>query len=477
MTAATETKSGLHEALADRQAAALDFLTRRINYERTPSVPYLSADFKLDRMRRLMSLLGDPQLGLKAIHIAGTKGKGSTAAMVASVFTAAGYKTGLYTSPHLERIEERLMIDGQICSSHRFLDLAAQVQPSVELLDGESESQGTTGPTFFEVTTAMAFLHFAQANVNAAVLEVGLGGRLDSTNVCNPEVCIITSISFDHVRQLGNTLAAIAAEKAGIIKRGVRVVSGVINPEPRDVIARHASDLSAPLFQRGRDYDFVQRSPTLPLPHSPPHRGLFEYREGAANPTYELHNVELPLLGSHQAANAATAIAAVNRLRDRGWSIGDDAIRRGLASAHIPARIEQIQSSPAIILDVAHNLASIEALLAVLRERFAARRRIAIFASSKDKDYTGMLKLVLPAFDTVFLTQYIHNPRAVPAESLLTTALQIRGTAANGARQLKLYATVRPHDALRLARAVADVDDLICIAGSFFLAAELRPLL
>ncbi|MBW8883877.1 MAG: bifunctional folylpolyglutamate synthase/dihydrofolate synthase [Planctomycetia bacterium] len=471
MTAVSEPRSA-QQSLADRDAAAADFLTRRINYERTPSVPYLSAEFKLDRMRRLMSLLGDPQLGLKAIHIAGTKGKGSTAAMIASVLTAAGYKTGLYTSPHLKRIEERLMIDGQICPPDRFLELAAQVQPAVEQLDHESAGQGTMGPTFFEVTTAMAFLHFAQAKVDAAVLEVGLGGRLDSTNVCNPEVCIITSISFDHVRQLGNTLAAIAAEKAGIIKPGVPVISCVISPEPRETIAHCAAELAAPLFQRGVDFDL---SPQLTAHDSP--RTCFSYREPATSPTYELRDVELNLLGSHQAANAAAAVAAINRLRDRGWSIGEEEIRRGLAAAHIPARIEQIQSSPAIILDVAHNLASIQALLAVLRERFAPHRRIAIFASSKDKDYTGMLKLVLPAFDVVFLTQYIHNPRAAPTESLLATALEIRRAAANGDRRTVLHATVRPQDALRLARSVAGVDDLICIAGSFFLAAELRPVL
>jgi dihydrofolate synthase / folylpolyglutamate synthase len=470
---AVNVSRGQQKATADRDASALAFLQRRINYERTPSVSYLSAEFTLDRMRRLMNLLGDPQVGLKAIHIAGTKGKGSTAAMVASILTAAGYKTGLYTSPHLERIEERLAIDGQICPSDRFLELAAQVQPLVEQLDQESETQGTTGPTFFEVTTAMAFLHFAQANVDAAVLEVGLGGRLDSTNVCNPEVCIITSISFDHVRQLGHTLAAIAAEKAGIIKPGIPVVSGVINAEPRDVIAQRAAELSAPLFQCGIDYDFA---PQFRTPHSALRTcQTMDYREPSNTPTYQLTGIELNLLGSHQAANAAGAIAAINRLRDRGWSISDETIRRGLTAAGLPARIEQVGSSPDIILDVAHNLASIEALLAVLRERFACRRQIAIFASSKDKDYAGMLQLVLPAFDTVFLTQYIHNPRAAPAEALLATALQIRSGAANEQRRPKLHATVRPNDALRLARAVAGPDDLICIAGSFFLAAELRP--
>jgi dihydrofolate synthase/folylpolyglutamate synthase len=333
---------------------------------------------------------------------------------------------------------------------------------------------GETGPTFFEVTTAMAFLHFAQAHVDAAVLEVGLGGRLDSTNVCRPEVCIITSISLDHVRQLGSTLAAIAGEKAGIIKPNIPVVSGVVEAEPREVIAARAAAVGGTLFERGVDYDFTlapttHRSPPTACEH-------FSYREPAIGPRYELADIQLGMLGHHQAANAAAAIAAINRLRERGWSIRDEAIRRGLAAARCPARIEQVGTSPVVILDVAHNPASIQALLAVLSERFAPRRRILVFGSSKDKDYTGMLKLVLPTFDTIFLTQYLHNPRAMEAEGLLAVAQQLRA-AHDGERRPTLHATARPQDALRLARTIAGADDLICISGSFFLAAELRPLL
>lgn len=454
--------------------AALDFLLRRINYERTPSVPYQTAEFKLQRMQRLMSLLGDPHLGLKAIHIAGTKGKGSTAAMIASVLGAASYRTGLYTSPHLERIEERIVIDGQPCPADEFVRLAMQVQPAVEQLDREAQAVGTSGPTFFEVTTAMAFLHFAQAQVDTAVLEVGLGGRLDSTNVCRPEICIITSISFDHTRQLGHTLAAIAGEKAGIIKPGVPIVSGVISPEPRDVIAACAAALHAPLIQRGVDYDFAESigNQQSAIDNSPE---SFTYREPANSPRYQLPGVRLGMLGSHQAANAAAAIAAINRLREQGWSISEEVLRDGLAAARCPARIERVGSSPTVILDVAHNLASIEALLAVLRQRFSSRRRILIFASSKDKDYSGMLKLLVPAFEIVFLTQYIDNPRAMEAESLLAIAQQLR-TTIDGSVRPTLHATVRPDDAWRLARAIAGPEDLLCITGSFFLAAELRPL-
>jgi dihydrofolate synthase / folylpolyglutamate synthase len=452
--------------------SAGEFLTRRINYERTTTVPYQSVEFKLDRMRRLMSLLGDPHLGVKAIHIAGTKGKGSTATMMASVLMAAGYRTGLYTSPHLERIEERIAIDCQICPADEFLELAAQVQPAVEQLDREGTLVGGYGPTFFEVTTAMAFLRFAKAKVDAAVLEVGLGGRLDSTNVCHPEVCIITTISFDHMKQLGSTLAAIASEKAGVIKPGIPVVSGVIAAEPRETIAQRATEVGAPLYQRGIDFDF-----TLTTDHSPL-TTLAEsllYREPAAAPRYELPNVAINLPGRHQAANAAAVIAAVRRLRERGWSITDEQLRQGLAAALCPARIEQVASSPTVILDVAHNPASIEAVVAALAERFTARRRIAIFASSKDKDYTAMLRLILPAFDTVILTQYLNNPRAMEAEQLLKLALDLRAGHGPPASPV-LHAAVRPPDAWRLAQTIARPEDLICITGSFFLAAELRKL-
>lgn len=457
-------------------SSAFDLLTRRINYERTTTVPYESSEFKLDRMRRLLALLGDPHLAVKALHIAGTKGKGSTAVMAAAILQAAGYRTGLYTSPHLDRIEERIVVDGRMCPEEAFFKLCEQVQPAVEQLDREAESAGASGPTFFEVTTAMAFLHFANSQVDIAVLEVGLGGRLDSTNVCLSEVCVITTISFDHTKQLGSTLAAIAREKAGIIKPGVPVVSGVINPEPRDVILSRAEELGAPLFLRGRDFDF---EPTSPLAtHHAPLTETLCYREPASEPTFFLDDVRLNLIGRHQCANAATAIAAIRRLIQRGWSINEDHLRQGLAAAHCSARIEQVGRSPTVIIDVGHNVASIEAVAQTLQERFPADRRIAIFASSKDKDFRGMLQIVLSTFDVVILTQYLNNPRAQTVEELLAMGLQLRTIAKASAPLPKpvLHGCVRPEDAWKLARHIANPSDLICITGSFFLAAELRPI-
>ena len=457
-------------------ASALAWLMVQINYERTAAVPYETAAFKLDRMRRLMGLLGDPQDGLRAVHIAGTKGKGSTAAMMACILQASGLWTGLYTSPHLGAIQERIAIDGAACRPDEFAALAAEVETAVARLPADAASGQPAEPTFFEITTAMAFLHFARQRVGAAVLEVGLGGRLDSTNVCRPSVCLITSISFDHTRQLGGTLAAIAGEKAGIIKPGVPVISGVTSDEPRQVIRRVANDAQAPLYERGAAFDFETRDGSDQAADADQR---LDYREPASDPKWTLTDVRLGLLGRHQAANAATAIAAARRLIEQGWPIDETALRGGLSAARCPARIEVVGRRPTVVLDVAHNVASIAALLEVLRERFHQRRRILIFASSKDKDTAGMLRLLVPEFDEIIVTRYVHNPRAVEPELLAALAADAILPQDNGQptdRLPRITTAQAPAEAWQLARRAAGHEDLICIAGSFFLAAELRPL-
>jgi len=454
--------------LVSDYASALEFLLSRINYERMVAMPYHAGALKLERMRRLLSLVGDPHWGLACVHIAGTKGKGSTAVMLAAVLQAAGMRTGLYTSPHLSAIEERIAIDGAPCSREQFAALAAALEEAVGRLLALPDALETGGPTFFEVTTAMAFLHFARQQVDCAVLEVGLGGRLDSTNVCQPSASVITSISFDHTRQLGNTLAAIAGEKAGIIKPGVPVVSGVVKDEPREVIRCVAAEQGATLFERGREFDFATAG-------SDGRAGIqsFEYRESG----YELRDIRLRMLGAHQAANAALAICTVRRLALEGWAIGETALRQGLATASVPARIELIGERPTVIVDVAHNVASIEALLSVVSDRFRAQRRVLIFASSKDKDTAGMLRLLLPRFHEVILTRYIENPRAVELEPLTRLAEEALGMGGvNGDVRPVIHAAQSPAEAWELARRLAAADDLVCITGSFFLAAELRPL-
>lgn len=438
---------------------ALAFLHDRIDYERIATVPYSVRSFKLDRMRELLMRLDRPQDGVPIVHVAGTKGKGSTAAMIAAALTAAGYRTGLFSSPHLERIEERFRVNGAPCSPQELVDLVARVRPSVAALarDGDSSSEAT----YFEITTALAWLHFRRRKVDAVVAEVGLGGRLDSTNVCQPTVTVITSISFDHTRQLGNTLAEIAREKAGIIKPGVPLVCGVTADEPREVIAAACAERGAARSQLGRDFSYLYRAPqSLEAHHS---LGRMDY--SARSGDHELRDVELRLPGEHQAANAAVAITALRILADRGWTIPTAAVREGLASVAWPARIEIAGRRPTVVLDAAHNVASVEALLATLDESFQARKRWLIFATSRDKDLRGMLERVLPRFDAVALTRFESNPRTASPEDLLEVAHEL----GHGSR---CVAVASPLDAWQWARSRVAVDDLVCATGSFFLAAE-----
>jgi dihydrofolate synthase/folylpolyglutamate synthase len=286
-------------------------------------------------------------------------------------------------------------------------------------------------PTFFEIGTALGFLHFCRRRCDVAVIEVGLGGRFDSTNVCRPLVSVVTNVGFDHTAQLGNTLEAIAFQKAGIVKRRVPVVSGVTQPGPREVVQREAARLGAPLTE-------------------PDVRAGVPFR--------------LNLLGAHQRANAAVAVAVVERLRDTGMSLPEAAVAAGLANVDWPARVEQLGVRPVVILDTAHNVPSAEALVATLREAFPlARRKRVVFAVSSDKQYPEILRVLGSYFGHFHLCRYGNNPRAVPPEKL--AAELPPGVAA-------VHASSR--EAWDAARAAAGPDDLVCVTGSVFLAGELR---
>lgn len=455
-------------------STALEFLYERINYERTSQIPYCTAEFKLDRMHEFVRRLGDPQLRVPAVHIAGTKGKGSTAAMAAAILQRAGHRTGLYTSPHLERIEERFVIDGQVCSAQEFVELVRSVEPLVRELDDEASAAGLRGLTFFEITTAMALLHFAGRGVDIAVLEVGLGGRLDSTNVCRPLVCVITSISFDHTHQLGDTLAAIASEKAGIIKLGVPVVSGVLEEEPRRVIESIAERTRSPLRQRGCDFD--SRLDASGRERHPLGGSIFSYTETSGGKTRTLSSLDLNLAGDHQVANAGLAIAAMGELARQGWDVPESAIRTGLTEVSCPGRVEIVRQQPTIVIDTAHNVASAAALVQTLSEVAGdSQKRVLVFATSRDKDAAGMLRLLLSAFDEIVLTQYRHNPRARSAPELTALAREALAELKSTLRP-RLHESPDPHSAWQLARSLTEgADSLLCITGSFYLAAELRP--
>ncbi|MFO0851394.1 MAG: folylpolyglutamate synthase/dihydrofolate synthase family protein [Gemmataceae bacterium] len=434
---------------------AIAFWFGRINFEVRSAAP---GDLKLERMRALLARLGDPHDRLRVVHVTGTKGKGSTSAMIAAVLRAAGYRVGLFTSPHLERVEERIQVDGEPITPGELAARMAAVAAAVRELDAAPFPP----VTFFEISTAVGFAHFVCRRVDVAVVEVGLGGRFDSTNVIRPLVSVITSIGLDHTAQLGHTLEAIAYQKAGIIKRRVPCVSGVTDPGPAAVIARVAAEQQAPLIRIGRDVHFDY---TPPNAHGQQAVGFVDI----TTPRGRYGALELGLLGAHQAANAAVAVAALDALRDSGLSLPEAAIRRGLKEVRWPARVELISARPAVILDTAHNVPSAESLVATLRESVPVpgAKRV-VFAVSSDKPYPDILRVLAGYFDHVHLCQYGNNPRCVPPDKLAEVLRQVAPDTP---------ATVHPSAtaAWLAARGACGPDDLVCVTGSVFLAGELQP--
>ncbi len=502
--------------------AALKFLYGRIDYERTPTIPYQEKHLKLQRMERLLKLLGNPHRELAAIHIAGTKGKGSTATMIDAILTTSGLRTGLYSSPHLNRLEERIRINSQPCTSDQLVSLVNRVAPSVQQMDDEAVACATLRPnpndfgdygkpTYFEIMTAMAMLHFQSEGVDFAILEVGLGGRLDSTNVCHPIMTVITSISLDHTKQLGNTLAQIATEKAGIIKPGVPLISGVRDGEARDAIEQIARSKvpKVACATLGTDFDldyggnntvgcrFDYRSIEV-TPNAPNGRHLGDSKALADKSKRErplpgelMCDVSVGMFGAHQAANASVAIRTVRQLAvSRNVEISETAIRTGLATARCPARIELLSNRPPTIVDAGHNRASIAALMSVLDESFGSCERILVFGTTSGKDVIGMLDQLVAACSDLILTQYRDNPRSYPTDKLaeqatsaVARAIATQSSAGDGPSGSTLAPLQLPtihvepdlKRAWRTARKLAGDDKLICVTGSFFLAAELRP--
>ena len=454
------------DTLLARRDAAVGYLYGRINYERLPTVPYHERTFKLDRMQDLLDRLGNPDRGMPIVHVAGTKGKGSTSTIISSILRATGQSVGLFTSPHLERIEERMDVDGAECPAGEFVELVDSLRPVIEAMERDRApvDRRPDGPTYFEITTALALLHFARRKVGTAVLEVGLGGRLDSTNVCQPNVSVITSISMDHTQQLGGSLESIAREKAGIVKPGVPLVSGVTDTGPCDVIREICRERGSRLIELEMDFN-VEYRPPRDLEHDVS-LGEIDFCDWSGQKPYQLDAASLRLLGRHQARNAGVALAVIGELRRQGWEISDEAVRLGLATATCPARIETISWKPTVVVDAAHNRASVEALVATLAESFAPRRRILVFATTQEKDVRGMLEAVVPHFDEIVLTRYQHNPRAVPPKELAELTRQLTG------RVCRVCS--KPEEAWSVVRGLATEDDLICVTGSFYIAAEMR---
>jgi len=448
--------------MPDDYQDSLAFLYGRLNYERV-GMPRIPSELRPGRMRRLLRRLGDPHAGLRVVHIAGTKGKGSTAAMVAAALSASGLRTGLFCSPHLHRLEERFNVDGLGASPGQLVALTDAVRPTVEALDAENVAHLHRGTTFFELTTAMGLLHFAREGAEAVVLEVGMGGRLDSTNVVRPLASVVTNISLDHTRQLGSTLAAIAGEKAGIFKRGRPVVSGEQGDEPREVIRRAAAALRCRVRELGTDFHYHYEPPPGRL--SRPTAGRVSVQTWRT----DWGTFDLPLLGPHQAHNAAVALATLDVLAEEGLAVGRDAVTRGFAGLRWPARVEVMGESPWVVVDGAHNVASAEALAETLRTCFPPTPRTLVYGTTRDKDLRGQLQALLPGTEAVVATRYVENPRAVAPEEVAEVVRSLGGPVA--------AVTGSPAEALDAARLRTPRDGLICVTGSLFLAAETRALL
>lgn len=455
-------------SLSPAYQAALDYIYNYVDYERRRSVAYTEAAWDLDRTRRVLAALGNPQLRYHIVHVAGSKGKGSTAAGIESILRAAGLHTGFFTSPHLHTFRERIRVDGRLIGRDEVVALLEQCKPAIEAVPGI---------TTFEIMTVLAMLQFAAHRVEWAVLEVGLGGRLDSTNVVVPDVSVITRISLEHTALLGSTLDAIAREKAGIIKPGVPVVIGPQTPEALTAILEVAEQQRAPMTQVGRDWTWQPVSSglagqTFLVNHGP--RAAVQNENGRGSSAHVLpqviHDLTTPLLGRHQLANQTTAIAACAELAGQGVAIDEQAIRRGLAAVYWPGRLEVLSAGDrgdaAVVVDSAHTVESIHLLCDALGELFPGRQLAVVLGVSSDKDARSILSAFASRGATLFLTRSRH-PRAMdPHELASLTGPSVNGNAA----------TIHESVAQALAGALnsADPATVVCVTGSVFVAAEGR---
>ncbi|GAB4571864.1 MAG: folylpolyglutamate synthase/dihydrofolate synthase family protein [Anaerolineae bacterium] len=428
---------------------ALDYLYSFINYEVRREVRYAPEVMNLDRPRKLLELLGNPQEAYPIIHITGTKGKGSVGAYCHAALQAAGLRAGLYSSPHLQDFRERFRVNGDMIPRDTLARLVLRMRPAIEAVPEL---------TWFEITTALAFLYFQEEAADVVVLEVGLGGRLDATNVVTPLVSVITSLSYDHTHLLGNTLAEIAFEKAGIIKPGVPVVSAPQLPEAERVLREVAQANGSRLVMVGSDWQVVAGQSTR------------QGQQFLVGKNGALHKYWTPLIGHHQAINAAVALAALDEVRQAGVPLPETLTPDRKFLANWPGRFEIIDQKPVIVLDAAHNGASAECLRETLAEVFPDNQpRVLVFGASADKDVAGMFEVLLPAFDHLLVVQAVH-PRALSTQDL--SDLAARSGFTGDIEQIPPV-----NEALARASETASPEGLIVVTGSLFVVGEARNVL
>jgi len=407
--------------------------------------------FDLKNIRKIIGSLGNPHSKYPTAIVAGTNGKGSTSAMLAGILSSAGYKTGLYTSPHLVRVNERIRINGREISDNDFAISFTEVWQTVDdLLEGEVLAHR---PSFFEFLTATAFLHFARAGIDFAVLEVGMGGRLDATNVTVPRVAVITNIELDHQAFLGNTYIAIAWEKAGIITSHRPVISACEHPEAAEVIRGRANELSAPLIEMPRD------TPVSNV-HNLDGRYAFDLTlEGEHFP-----GLISPMMGSFQIKNTVAAVAAAWRLNKEGFKISRDAIQEGLRSTSWPGRMEVICDQPLVVLDGAHNPAAALEIAATAQDLWPGRNLRLVYASMRDKAIGEISKILFPLTDDLYLTQPEQARAATPGEILAEARY----------RPQRIVVEPDPAQALKRAFRESAAEDVVLVTGSLFLVGAVK---
>ncbi|MDE0470102.1 MAG: bifunctional folylpolyglutamate synthase/dihydrofolate synthase [Candidatus Poribacteria bacterium] len=438
--------------------AALAYIESFIDYERSPDFSRQARFYNLDRITSLLELLDNPHDRLKVIHIAGSKGKGSTAALVASVLTHAGYKTGLFTSPHLIRPRERCRIDDELISESDVAFHIEKLKPAIETVSASEFGR----VSFFEIYTALAFSYFADKATDFAVIEVGLGGRLDATNVVTPITTVITPIGLEHTAILGETYTEIAGEKAEIIKQGCPLALAPQHPEAQAVFEKVAGERKAPIIEAK---GLVGKNSCVSIPR------LVQDTDGV--PVAQQFDVEtdserysqltLPLLGHHQFINAITAIAAIECLKQQGYIIPNTSVYTGFKNVQWHGRIQRIMSSPIVVLDGAHSPVSMEALCCTIRQSFRYTRVTFIVSLMKDKNLTAIGDIISQTADSVITTQVPNNPRVMPAEEIRDSWKRI----------CKRVATCSmPEKAIEKALSDASPTDLICITGSLYLVGQ-----